>query len=84
MGQTTDDFPTFLSGFAASVRAGGEHYRLFAHVDEEGWAASVYRLEHGWVVKSERANNTEDAKRRAELTANNLVPGKYVIEWCEM
>ena len=58
MEQAPEGFPSYLSGFSTSVRTAGKHYRLFAHVDELGWAASVYQLQRGWIVKSERANNT--------------------------
>ena len=43
--------PRFGAGFLAEVKTDGEHLRLFAKVEEEGWAASVYDMNtHKWIL----------------------------------
>ncbi len=77
--------PRFGAGFLADVKTDDEHLRLFAKVEEEGWAASVYNVtRRKWVSGGEWASDAADAKRRAEHRARYLIPGEYKITWVEI
>lgn len=74
--------PKFGAGFLADVKTDGEHLRLFAKVEEAGWAASVYDMNtHKWKLDGESASDAADAKQRAENYARYLIPGEYEITW---
>ncbi len=78
----SENSPRFGAGFRADVKTDDEHLRLFAKVEEERWAASVYDMNtHEWRSKDEWASDAADAKRRAEDYARYLVPGEYEITW---
>ena len=80
-----DVFPTFSSGFFADVRIVGYHLRLFAHVNENGWASSVYSMHlNSWIAKARVAENAQQAKSDAEDLARDQLPGKHQIEWRAM
>lgn len=73
------------TGFLADVKTGDEHLRLFAKVEEEGWAASVYDMEtHKWILDGESAKDAADAKQCAENYARYFIPGEYEITWVEI
>ncbi len=77
-----DVFPTFASGFFADVRIVGYHLRLFAHLNEIGWASSVFSVHlKSWITKARVAENAQQAKCDAEDMARELLPGKHQIEW---
>jgi hypothetical protein len=77
-----DVFPTFASGFFADVRIVGYHLRLFAHVNESGWASSVYSMHlNSWIRKARVAENAQRAKSDAEDLARDQLPGTHKIEW---
>ena len=59
--------PRFGDGFLADVKTDDEHLRLWAKVEEEGWASSVYDMNiHKWILDGESADDAADAKRRAD------------------
>ena len=77
--------PRFGAGFRADIKTDGEHLRLFAQVEEEGWTASVYSMNRRkWVLVGEWASDAADAKRRAEHCARYFIPGEYEITWVEI
>ncbi len=77
--------PSFGAGFLADVKTDGEHLRLFAKVEEEGWTASVYDMNtHKWILDGESADDAAAAKQCAEACARYLVPGDYQIAWYEI
>ena len=76
------DPEAWLKGFMADVRAGGEHLRLFAHVIETGWGASVYSMKlHAWIMRDQAAKDAEAAKRLAEGIAGGYVKVDYRFDW---
>jgi hypothetical protein len=80
-----DVFPTFPSGFFADVRIIGYHLRLFAHVNESGWASSVYCMRlNSWISKARVAKNAQQAKSDAEDLAREQLPGTHKFEWREI
>jgi hypothetical protein len=80
-----DVFPTFSSGFFADVRIVGYHLRLFAHVNESGWASSVYSMHlNSWISRARVADNPLRAKSDAEDLARDQLPGTHKIEWREI
>jgi hypothetical protein len=77
-----DVYPTFPSGFYADLRMIGYHFRLFAHVNESGWASSVYCMHlSSWISKARTAENVQQAKSDAEDIARDQLPGTHKIEW---
>ncbi len=81
----SENSPRFGAGFRADVKTDDEHLRLFAKVEEEGWAASVYDMNtHKWILDGEWASDAADAKQRAENYARYLIPGEYKITWVEI
>jgi hypothetical protein len=80
--QRSDVFPTFGTGFYADVRICGYHLRLFAHINETGWATSVYSMHsREWITEAGSADDEEEAKSKAEEIACRLLPGKHTIKW---
>lgn len=78
----SDFFPKLDRGFWADLTTSTEQLRLFAHIHEIAWAASVYnKRTKGWITESSLAKDSEDAKRKAEQIARGLMPGPYQIEW---
>jgi hypothetical protein len=72
----------WLKGFMADVRGGSEHLRLFAHVIETGWGASVYNMKlHAWIMRDQGARDAETAKRLAEGIAGGYVQGNCSFDW---
>ena len=75
-------FPKLDRGFWADITSSTEQLRLFAHMHEIRWAASVYnKRTKVWITESIVAKDPEDAKHKAEETARRLMPGEYEIEW---
>lgn len=75
-------FPKLDRGFWADLTSSTEQLRLFAHIHEISWAASVYnKRTKGWITESSVAKDPEEAKRKAEQIARHLMPGEYEIEW---
>jgi len=73
------------AGFRADVKTDGEHLRLFAQVEEQGWIASVYNMNRRkWIAGDDWASDAADAKRRAEHRARYFIPGEYEITWVEI
>ena len=87
MGMQSDNgFPLRRgAGFLADVKTDGEQLRLFAQLDEEGWAATVYNMNtHKRILDGERADDAADAKKCAEACARNFIPGEYEIAWFKL
>lgn len=81
----TNFFPKLDRGFWADLTSSTEQLRLFAHLDDIRWVASVYnKRTKEWITESSGAKNSEDAKHKAEEIARRLVPGPYSIEWCSI
>jgi hypothetical protein len=80
--QKSNFFPKLDRGFWADLNTGIEQLRLFAHINEIGWAASVYnKRTKAWIAESSLAKDAEDAKSKAEHIAQQLLVGEYEIEW---
>jgi hypothetical protein len=80
-----DFFPKLDRGFWADLTSSTEQLRLFAHIDEVRWVASVYnKRTKEWIAESSGAKDSEDAKHKAEEVARRIVPGPYPIEWCSI
>ena len=80
--QKSDFFPKLDRGFWADLNTSTEQLRLFAHIHEIGWAASVYnKRTKEWIEKSGVAKSADDAKGKAEHIARGMLPGEYLIEW---
>ncbi len=76
--------PSFGAGFRADVKTDGEHLRLFAQAEKEGWTATVWDMNtHKRKLDGEWAKDAAAAKRRAEDYARYLIPGDYQIAWYE-
>ncbi len=75
-------FPKLDRGFWADLNTSTEELRLFAHINEIGWATSVYnKRTKEWIAESGLAKDAADAKCKAEHIARQLLPGTYQIEW---
>ena len=85
MQSDSENFPQYGTGFRVDIKTDGEHLRLFAQVEEEGWTASVYSMNRRkWVSGGEWASDAADAKRRAEHRARYFIPGEHEITWVEI
>jgi phage gp46-like protein len=78
----SDFFPKLDRGFWADLTSSTEQLRLFVHIHEIRWAASVYnKRTKEWITESSVAKDPDEAKRKAEQIARHLMPGAYDIEW---
>jgi hypothetical protein len=78
----SDFFPKLDRGFWADLTSSTEQLRLFVHIHEIRWAASVYnKRTKEWIAESNVAKDPDEAKRKAEQIARHLMPGAYDIEW---
>src|SRR2546423_595326 len=76
-------FPTLNGGFWADTTVGIEKLRLFAHVEDKRWAASVFNVRtKEWLLKLEHAKNAAEAKAKAEATLRRLFPtSEEALSW---
>jgi hypothetical protein len=78
----SDFFPKLNNCFWADACTSTERFRLFAHLEQETWAASVYNMRtKTWVMELGLAKDAEDAKHQAERMARGLLAGNWEIEW---